>query len=246
MATDELSSPQDRYSEGVVDGPAFCEPHADCTSTDAGKLSPHTQWVRRSVMGNHVVFSGISSLLKSRCPAAIARFIVAVIVGVSVQGVSAGWARPHVGQEVLEAICRPPSAAHANAATSVIGVSSRPLIVASPTDTFPNPMLARAAFAMLGAPRRAKLTAKAPATLRCAIHQLVGANVLFLAALASAEPERAPWPSRLVWPSFPRLGNDKPPDGAPGKVDELTHCHDWPSSCWCQSHYIGGHHQLLH
>jgi hypothetical protein len=71
--------------------------------------------------------SRVQTLLGARCPAAIVRRVIAVVVA-AIERVLRGWPRAHIGEESHEIVT--PAVAHPNAAAAVALKSSMAWIVA--------------------------------------------------------------------------------------------------------------------
>jgi len=82
--------------------PSFVYSRKQSKAVNSESFSPLSYAKRFSVMGQQVIRSFVPILFDVRCPAAIAWFIVAVVVGIAINGVSRAWTIAHVGYEILK------------------------------------------------------------------------------------------------------------------------------------------------
>lgn len=83
-----------------------------------------------------VIRPSVATLLCCRCPSHVARLVVAVIVGVTINGMLWAWSRPDVGQERRKIVS--PLVADRNAAPSVVSIAGESLIEASVKHALPS------------------------------------------------------------------------------------------------------------
>jgi hypothetical protein len=134
-----------RRRQGVLDGPAQdVESLPEKLGTDAKAPAPLADRRRLPVEGDETVTPLVLRLLTGGRPAAVLRAVRPVDVD-AVDAVLLRWARPHVGQEVLEAV---PPLTHRDAAPTIIGIGCVLRIRAASAHPRPNDMLRRVAQAV--------------------------------------------------------------------------------------------------
>ncbi len=147
----------------------------------AGASSPLPYGQRFSVVDDASILSRVGDLLFVCRPSAIIGRIRPVII-LAIQR-AIGWARAHVGQEVIEGL---PALAKRNPSTAIAGVTFYGRIHASGLHSGPYSVSARAAHAMSQLCFLAGL--QASATFQFASHQLVTTSLCVASAFASALP----------------------------------------------------------
>jgi hypothetical protein len=90
--------------------------------THPSLLGPFGNTKSLALKSDQKVGTSIAHLFLVSGPAAVARFIVAIVVRKAINGVLWGWPRPHVGKEVLKGL--QPVAANPDAATTIVWVQS--------------------------------------------------------------------------------------------------------------------------
>lgn len=130
----------------VGDCPSITQPTSQCVTSQAGTFCPFRHWQRFSVVANDSVVGSISCLLYRQCPTAIARLVVAICIWKTINGMSWGRSRPHVGNKHLERF--QPSFANLNAATTIPFVAVCLIVVTSIFHTRPYTEFRRACFAV--------------------------------------------------------------------------------------------------
>lgn len=108
-------------------GPTPRQPVCKKATRDTEFSSPLGQRQTKSVEFDCDVVASIVSLLRSRCPSAISRLVVALIVH-AIQCMEHGWAKSHVSDKIQNAS---PLTAHDDAASAVIFITPISRVVAT-------------------------------------------------------------------------------------------------------------------
>jgi len=120
----------------------------------------------------------VARLFSPRCPMAIVRFVVTVIVD-AIEGKPWAPSRPHVRPEHLEAL---PPLAYANATPTVISETSYLRVLASEPHAFPNSV---DGMRLTHAVRAGPVPAIAPTACDGAVQYWIPANLFHSAAIAA-------------------------------------------------------------
>lgn len=115
-----------RLSQCAFNRPSASDAVVDRRLTEANKFCPFRYAVAFAIHDQQMVVALVAALLLHCRPAAVARLIVAVGIGVAVNGVASG-ACPHVSQEGLERVS--PSVAYNNSAATIAHKERRIFVV---------------------------------------------------------------------------------------------------------------------
>lgn len=174
--------------QGFFDGPLeFVESLGNCTKWQSQIVAPLSCRLRFSSECQESVGSHIARLLFLGRPAAVGWFVIAILIGVAIQGMPPSWALPHVSEKVNKAIRPTPPLAHANASASVIRVLFAVLIVAPVNCPTPCEILRRVFEAMLEC--RLQLSSVAAATRAVFAIKAAGRMHRSIAAPALTQPK---------------------------------------------------------
>jgi hypothetical protein len=172
-----------------------------------------------------LAFKGISifSLLRFRCPSAIPRFVVAILIGIAVYGMGLGRFQSHVCIEIAET--GKPTITDLDSLSAVIlpsivfGVVTPTLNIA-PSHIFRPFEFVRSARTMneMTAAIRLKFTLPATATLRCSSfsEQIPSIDIRNLTAVAETFPAHIPF-DRIRG----ALDNSKPSEPLTNQISDL-------------------------
>lgn len=174
---------------GIFDAPAACKPFSNDRGTNRMLLGQISENNRLATILNNYVVGLVSGLLSWRGPAAILRLIVAVLVGVSVEGVLGAGPWTHVGIEVLERM-KPPFADR-DPAPAVPREGFMVAVRASGLHRSPTVVLGSASLSMLCSGDDSALGFQASAALCDAANKAIAIDGLCSAAVADAIPEVA-------------------------------------------------------
>ena len=172
-----------RLGECARDGPAKAKASENRVARQAELFRPLRHVQGQAVMGQPTIAPRVVALLLTAGPSAVSRLVVAVIVD-AVNRV-AGRARPHVGEEILEA--RKPTVTDCDSARSVKGVVVISRIEASLPDVVVDPVFGRSGRAV----SREQFTMKASTGPGVSVFQLVSGNDALLSTSAPAMPAGA-------------------------------------------------------
>lgn len=105
-------------SQNSINRPAFHEAMVQYSVGNPSSLGPFPKGQGFPVERVESVGAHVSGLFVGQRPAAIARLVASIVVGVAIQGMFWRWAASHVRQETLERIA--PLVAHRDATSAVI------------------------------------------------------------------------------------------------------------------------------
>ena len=163
---------------------------------------PFTNSTRLSTERQIVVAARIVVLFCACRPAAIARFVVAVVVRVAINGMRFGWARTHVSIESREVLA--PCSTNCDTPRSVLLKRVAGRIVTASFHGLPNPVLRRLRFIVRPC-RRRQLTRQTSTASRSASAQRRPCYDGRVSAVASA------YPCPLIVLNDVTLGHYQPP-----------------------------------
>lgn len=114
--------------DSFFDRPSTAQPHVQGVTGASRFIGPVAERLRLAVTGEHERDAGVSVLLGRRGPAAVFRGVIAIVIN-SVNGVSLGGFRPHVGIKRAEVI--KPSVADLDSTPTIVGVFLAARVAAS-------------------------------------------------------------------------------------------------------------------
>ncbi len=167
-----------RGSQHLLDTPARLQSAVQGNKANACFLRPFHQTHCPSVVRNQMICTLISGLLLWGGPAAVARFVITVVVN-AVNGMFRRRLWPHVSKEIDEGL--QPAVAHYNIAPTIPVVAAITRVAASFTHSCPRIPFRR--------PRHSVAGTCAPSTLGASTTSKIGSdNWLLRSAFAAAEP----------------------------------------------------------
>lgn len=178
-----------RLAQGAVNAPSeFQQALANTQTRNAKLLSPCAEGFGLPLERQHVVVALVSGLLGHRRPAAVIRFVWAVIVD-AIQRVRLAWDWPHVFHKGAQGCA--PAFAHGNtpptvAVKRIVGFGVTPALHPKPDSVLP-----RLACAVRDALFSQCIITQAATALNQTPHDQGGGNYLLGAAFASPQPEPA-------------------------------------------------------
>jgi len=152
---------------------------------DACFFSPLSYVKRFAINGNHVVSSGIVSLLPPACPATVFRRIITIVIN----AINTGFvirSFPHINIEVFKRV--KPSITNFNTPPTISSVGLISRIIAALFKMHPALKFYRAGFAMNFTSRRCRFTFKAPARFSVTRTNVVTLNDFSIPAITQTQP----------------------------------------------------------
>lgn len=175
------------FRQGLLCWNATANALNDCGGGQARAFRPVGNAESFAEVGKPMVATEIAKLLHASCPAAIAWFVISVVV-FAVNAVLGRRTIPHVGIEVGKRV--PPSPANANAATAVPPKGFVGLTVAAINHVCPRPVFGRISESMRSM-QAARDLGRPVAAAACCVPRakVMRRNGCFLSAFAQAKPE---------------------------------------------------------
>lgn len=127
-----------RCRKSLLNGPARCESVTKCSWGYTYSFRPVFQTHGFIVEGEQSSLNCIALLLLACCPSAIARFVVAIFVRVSIER-CVGWSWTHICKEIEKGI--PPSFTDGYSSSAISMISSRIRTIAARLHHFPRVVL---------------------------------------------------------------------------------------------------------
>ena len=156
------------------------------------KFAPFRKTSSFSTYRNKDITAGIPSLLFSRGPTAVAGFVVAVLIGPTVNGVVFAGTLAHVGKEVVKRVS--PTVANYNATSAIAVVSNVIGIVTPGTHSIPSVVRSSgspvATMTMSCRPLSRNIFLNATARLSVSINEIAANNRYIVSAIASTQPSK--------------------------------------------------------
>jgi len=176
----------DRFSQSTFDGPAVC-PYAfpESVRRDAAFFGPFHKKFRLSSERQVSVAATVATLFRSCGPAAIVRFVIAIVVD-AVKLMLWGRPIPHVLVESQER--RTPAVADSNASSAVTGICWVSGVAAPTNQALPYLVFWRVRLSVSCGRIAGLLAMKTPAALRLTIAETASQNSLLCSALTAAHP----------------------------------------------------------
>ena len=211
-----------RLCQNSLSRPAAIQAVEKKTLRNTEDFRPFGNTMAFSIQRKNAVAFSVSGLLGGRSPSAVARFVVAIALWVTIQGTST-WAFSHVGKEVCKDT---PPGAYGNSASAVVAKIAAPTVSTSLDHRCP--CLIRAgvvvSFGVIvsrGTPD-CNFSFAAPTRSRNSTTQMIGINRPLVSAFASAEPHCPPTLCRV------RKAQDGPSTKRlPGEINSVVfsrHC----------------------
>lgn len=197
-----------RYTQGFIDRPSVIQSPSEHGVIKPERLRPLHDSHSLAVMLHEAAYSCVVSLLASRSPFNVSRFVVSVVM-LSFKRVFRRWAQPHIGYEICE---RHPALAHSNPTPSVVFVSSgcRPkasILHPHPDSKFWSLLISDCAAIFSFHTRHAmdstRLMPSGATISTFASAKYAGRDIANLPAIASASDAR-------TWALFSRIGYHRP------------------------------------
>lgn len=204
--------------QGFGWGPASAQSGANCCRFNSGATFPGNHGEGFATVTDEVVVPLITSLFQPGSPAAIAGFIVAFIVGVSVDAMRRAWARPHVGKEVGEPVLSLPAFANRDPATAIVFVIAVFLPEASVPELAPTSPSPCSGLSVDKVSSAGSLTLKTPAGLGMSAAKVATSDNALCPASATTKPFS---PAR-----FCTSQDGKPAKSHAREIDESRHRND--------------------